>query len=184
MAKRKVGVRFLNSKSTRIFLGDSIKNATSVLKKIAKDNGWEVESRPDNQEGKLVGWYYSIDDFCCIHIDNEDIVDEIKICNLGDHDIECDKELYSYDNMNEAGFEVIQAKNRSAIHSLNNLDDIIKESESSKGVEERPIIFGNDKVYRIGFIVNMVHSHLSSMVIKKYYMEYPFNSFERTNIEW
>lgn len=184
MGKRKVGIRFLNSKNTRIFIGDSIKNATSVLKKIANDNGWDIESKPDNKNGKLIGWYYGIADFCYIHIDDEDKVDEIKVYNISDHDIECDKELYSYDRMYEAGFEIIQVKDKKVLHSLSDLNELIEEINISKDVNERHVIFGNDKVYRIGFVVNMVHNHLSSMVIKKYYLEYPFNSFEETNIEW
>lgn len=183
MGKRKVGIRLLNSKNTRIFLGDSIKNATVTLKKIAKDNGWEVKSEPDNQNGKLIGWYYSIEDFCSIHID-EDIVDEIKIYDISDHEIECDKELYSYDRLNEAGFEVIQVKDKHVLHALNNIEEIIEEINTSNKAKERPVIFGNDKVYRIGFVVNMVHNHLSSMIIKKYYLDYPFNSYEETNIKW
>ena len=184
MLKRKVGIRFLNSKHTRIFLGDSIKNATSILKRIAKENGWEIESKPDNINGNLVGWYYEIKDFCYIHIDDEDIVDEIRIENLRDHDIECDKELYSYDRLNEAGFSIIQSKDKNVVYSLNNVDELLEESRVSEKYDEKPVIFGNDSLYRIGFIINKIHNHLSSMVIKKYYLEYPFEVYKETNLTW
>ena len=170
MSKRKVGIRFLNSKHTRIFLGDSIKNATSILKRIAKENGWEIESKPDNINGNLVGWYYEIKDFCYIHIDDEDI--------------ECDKELYSYDRLNEAGFSIIQSKDKNVVYSLNNVDELLEESRISEKCDERPVIFGNDSLYRIGFIINRIHNHLSSMVIKKYYLEYPFEVYKETNLTW
>ncbi len=184
MSKRKVGVRLLSHKNIKIFIGDSMKTALISLKKIAKESEVEIQSIPDNENNRLVGWYYNIDNLCMIHIDIDNVVDEIKLYNVDEHEIECDKELYSYDNLNEAGFRIIQLKDKKLRCSLDDVDDLLKEFRRINENKDRAIIFGNDTKCKIGFMIKANNNDLTSMDIKKYYKDYPFVDYKQTGIEW